>query len=220
MGHVAVTGANRGIGLELCRQLKAKGASVIALCRKSSPELSDLGVRVETGLDVTSARAVADLAARLEGLTMDVLINNAGLLARESLDDLDFDSIRRQLEVNALGPLRVTHALLPHLKEGSKVALVTSRMGSIGDNTSGGRYGYRMSKAALNMAGVSLAQDLKPRGIAVAILHPGFVRTQMTDNQGLVDPPEAAAGLLARIDELTLDNTGGFWHANGEALPW
>ncbi len=128
--------------------------------------------------------------------------------------------MRRQFEVNSLGPLRVTAALRGNLGQGSKVAIVTSRMGSIEDNTSGGRYGYRMSKAAVNMAGRSLANDLKDRGVAVAILHPGFVRTEMTGHQGLIDPPESAAGLIARIDELTLETTGGFWHANGEIIPW
>src|SRR5690606_27563059 len=138
----------------------------------------------------------------------------------ESLDDLDFDRIRKQFEVNALGPLRVTKALLPHLKKGSKVALITSRMGSIADNGSGGMYGYRMSKAALNMAGKSLAVDLKDRGIAVIILHPGFVRTDMTGGNGMIDPDESARGLIARIEELTLDRSGTFRHMNGDELPW
>jgi NAD(P)-dependent dehydrogenase (short-subunit alcohol dehydrogenase family) len=215
-----VTGGNRGIGLELCALLEARGVDVIAACRETSPELSELDVRVEDGVDVTSDEAVAGLAQRLEGIPIDLLINNAGILTKETLDDLDFDRVRRQLEVNSLGPLRVTHALLPNLRRGSKVAIITSRMGSIGDNTSGSRYGYRMSKAAVNMAGVSLAHDLRPQGIAVAILHPGFVRTDMTGGSGYVDPDEAAAGLLARIDELTLERSGGFWHANGERLPW
>ncbi len=114
----------------------------------------------------------------------------------------------------------MTTTLLDNLGEGSKVAIITSRMGSIGDNTSGSRYGYRMSKAAVNIAGVSLAHDLREREIAVAILHPGFVRTGMTNHSGNIDPPEAARGLLARIDELTLETSGGFWHANGERLPW
>jgi len=215
-----VTGANQGIGLELCRQLKGLGWQVIGACRSSSPELDALDLRVETGVEVTSDAAVADLARRLEDLRLDLLVNNAGILSRESLEDLDFDRMRRQFEVNALGPLRVVHALLPNLGQGSKLILVTSRMGSIGDNTSGGRYGYRMSKAALNMAGVSLAHDLRPRGIAVAILHPGFVRTKMTGFEGLIDAPEATAGLIARIEELTLETSGGFWHQNGERLPW
>jgi NAD(P)-dependent dehydrogenase (short-subunit alcohol dehydrogenase family) len=220
MGTSLITGANRGIGLEFCRQLAARGDDVIAVCRRPSDALRELGLRVEEGLDVTERDAVAALARRLEGARLDLLVNNAGILTRESLEDLDFDRMRRQFEVNSLGPLRVTHALLPNLGQGSKVAIITSRMGSIDDNTSGGRYGYRMSKAAVNIAGVSLSHDLKPRGIAVTILHPGFVRTGMTDNQGLIDAPESAAGLIARIDELTLESSGGFWHENGERLPW
>jgi NAD(P)-dependent dehydrogenase (short-subunit alcohol dehydrogenase family) len=114
----------------------------------------------------------------------------------------------------------VTAALLPLMNEGGKIAIITSRMGSIDDNSSGGSYAYRMSKGAVNMAGASLAVDLRPRRISVAILHPGFVRTGMTKHRGNVEPSEAAAGLLAHIDELTLDTSGGFWHASGERLPW
>jgi len=122
--------------------------------------------------------------------------------------------------VNALGPLRTVHALLAALQTGAKIALITSRMGSMADNTSGGYYGYRMSKAALNAAGVSLAHDLKARRIAVAILHPGYVRTDMTDRAGMIEPDASARLLLQRIDELTLETSGTFWHANGERLPW
>ena len=105
-------------------------------------------------------------------------------------------------------------------RKGAKVALVTSRMGSIDDNSSGGAYGYRMSKAALNMAGKSLAVDLRARGVAVAILHPGMVKTDMIGGNGQVEPADAAKGLLARIDDLTLATSGAFWHMNGERLPW
>jgi NAD(P)-dependent dehydrogenase (short-subunit alcohol dehydrogenase family) len=220
MATCIVTGANRGIGLELARQLKGRGDDVIAVCRKSSSELDALGVRVEQGIDVSDAGSVAELVERLGDAHVDLLINNAGILSSESLDDLDFDRIRRQLEVNSLGPLRVSAALLPRMGKGGKVAIITSRMGSIADNDSGSRYGYRMSKAAVNAAGKSLAMDVKPRGIAVALLHPGFVRTDMTGHNGLVDPPQSAAGLLARIDALTLETTGSFWHMNGEPLPW
>jgi NAD(P)-dependent dehydrogenase (short-subunit alcohol dehydrogenase family) len=114
----------------------------------------------------------------------------------------------------------VTHALLPQLGPGAKVGILTSRMGSIGDNTSGSRYGYRMSKVAVNMAGVSLAHDLRDRGIAIALLHPGYVRTDMTRHNGLIDPPEAAAGLISRMDDLSMGSSGVFWHQNGEVLPW
>lgn len=220
MATALVTGANRGIGLELCRQLAARGDQVIAVCRKAGPDLDKLGVRVEQGVDIADADSVEALARRLEGVSLDLLLNNAGVLGQEGLDHLDFEAIRRQFEVNALGPLRVTAALLPLLSKGSKVAIVSSRMGSIADNSSGGSYGYRMSKAAVNAAGRSLANDLAMRGIAVVILHPGFVRTAMTGHNGMVDPPESARGLLARIDELGLKSTGRFMHMSGEELPW
>ena len=216
-----VTGANRGIGLEYCRQLQQRGDTVIGVCRSPSDDLKQLEVQVESGVDITDDASVADLRQRLQGMPLDVLINNAGILDRVTLEDLDFDSIRKQFEVNALGPLRLTHALLPNLKEGAKVVMMTSRMGSIEDNTSGSSYGYRMSKVALSMAAKSLAHDLKPRGIAVAILHPGLVQTRMTGfTQSGITPEESVQGLLARIDQLSLENTGTFWHAKGEVLPW
>ncbi|OAB62415.1 short-chain dehydrogenase [Leptolyngbya valderiana BDU 20041] len=219
MATYLVTGASGGIGVEYCRQLTERGDEAIAVCRSSSPELDKLEIRVETGIDITSDEAVADLVSRLQGKAIDVLINNAGLLKRVTLDNLDFDSIRQQFEVNALGALRVTAALLPNLHDGSKVIMMTSRMGSIDDNTSGSSYGYRMSKVAMSMAGKSLSHDLKPLGIAVGILHPGLVSTPMTNYNG-ISPEESVKGLLARIDELNLENTGTFWHANGEVLPW
>ncbi|MFW5924952.1 MAG: SDR family oxidoreductase [Myxococcota bacterium] len=220
MANIVITGANRGIGLELARQLAGRGDEVIAVCRTPSEELEALGVRIEPGVDVTSDEAVRELEKKLDGLPIDVLLLNAGILGRDGLDDLDLDEVRRQIEVNAIGPLRVAAALRGHLGEGSKIAIITSRMGSIADNTSGGYYGYRMSKAAVNMAGVSLAHDLKDRGVAVGILHPGFVATRMTGNRGTVQPADAAAQLIARIDELSLESTGSFRHANGESLPW
>lgn len=220
MAKVCITGANRGIGLELARQFQARGDEVIAACRRPSNALAGLGVRIIDGVDVAEDAGLRRLTDGVGDLEVDVLVNNAGVLSDEPLDDLDLDRIRRQFEINALGPLRVTAALRPSLGAGAKVAIITSRMGSIDDNTSGGRYGYRMSKAAVNMAGRSLAHDLKPAGVAVAILHPGFVRTEMTGNSGLIDPPESAAGIIARIDELNLENSGSFWHANGELLPW
>ena len=221
MATYLITGANRGIGYDYCRQLQARGDRVIAVCRTASEELKQLGVQVEERVDITSDASVADLRTRLGDMAIDVLINNAGIAKRVTLEDLDFDSIREQFEVNTLGSLRVTQALLPLLKAGSKIVLMTSRMGSIADNTSGSSYGYRMSKVALSMAGKSLAHDLKPRGIAVAILHPGLVQTRMTNFiTGGITPEASVKGLLARIEELTLENTGTFWHMNGEVLPW
>lgn len=220
MTTTVVTGASRGIGLEITKQAAARGDDVIAVCRKPSAELDALGVRVESGVDVSVQEDVEQLAGGLPDASIDILINNAGILSRQSLDNLDFDAIRRQFEVNSLGPLRVTAALREKLKDGAKVGIVTSRMGSVADNTSGSHYGYRMSKAAVNMAGMSLAQDLKERGIAVILLHPGYVNTDMTNHTGNVDPADAASGILQRIEELDLSTTGTFRHANGEALPW
>jgi len=220
MPNAIITGANRGIGLELCRRLSEQDYAVTALCRESSAELNNLSVQVCEGYDVSDAKAIESFAADIPPGSVDLLINNAGILKSGSLDNLDLETIRRQFEVNALGPLRVTHSLLRALKDGAKIALITSRMGSIADNDSGGSYGYRMSKAALNAAGASLAIDLRPRGISVAILHPGYVRTEMTGNAGLIDADESVSGLLKRIDELTSNNSGSFWHSNGDVLPW
>jgi len=214
-----ITGSNRGIGLELCRQLHARGETVIAVCRQPSPELEALGVRIESGIELGSEAAIAELASRLAGVQLAGAILNAGILEADGLEDLRADSVLRQFGVNALAPLLLARALLPNLGSGSKLALITSRMGSLDDNGSGGYYGYRMSKVALNMAGRSLAVDLRPRGIAVAILHPGMVATRMVGFSG-IPPQQAARGLLERIDALTLESSGRFWHANGEPLPW
>jgi len=220
MKHVLITGANRGIGLELARHYASAGQQVIGVCRESSPELQQVATRVLAGVDITSETDVSHLTDTLEDLHIDLLINNAGVLQNEELGIIDFDSIRWQMEVNAYGPLRVTQALLPLIPEGGKIANITSRMGSIADNDSGGRYGYRASKAALNAFGKSLAVDLRARGIAVAQIHPGYVKTRMVGFSGMISPEDAARGIAARIAGLNLDNSGSFWHSNGEMLPW
>ena len=156
----------------------------------------------------------------MQGIPIDILINNAGISKNETLNKMNFEDIKDQLAINAIAPLRITHALLSNLHAGSKIGLITSRMGSIEDNGSGAYYGYRMSKAALNAAGKSLANDLKGKDISVAILHPGFVSTRMVGFSGEVSPEKAAKGLVTRLDELTVATTGTFWHANGENLPW
>jgi NAD(P)-dependent dehydrogenase (short-subunit alcohol dehydrogenase family) len=216
-----VTGANRGIGFALTKELHQRGYDVLAACRKPTPALAALGVDVAEGIDVTDPAGVERLGQAVASRNIDLLINNAGILRwGDQLEALDIAGIREQFEVNALGPLVVTARLRTRLAQGSKVALITSRMGSIDDNSSGGFYGYRMSKAALNMAGKSLAHDLEPQGVAVILLHPGMVKTEMVGDHGQVEPEQAAQGLLARVDALTLATTGGFWHANGERLPW
>jgi NAD(P)-dependent dehydrogenase (short-subunit alcohol dehydrogenase family) len=220
MANVLITGANRGIGLALARRFAGRGDQVIAVCRQTSDELRALGVRVESGVDVTSDQAVAVLGKKLGVGTLDLLVLNAGILRDDNLEDVTIDDVRAQMEVNAIAPLRLAQALHRALRRGGKIAAITSRMGSIGDNGSGGYYGYRMSKAALNAMAMSLARDLREDGIAVAILHPGFVKTEMTDHQGNVTPDESARMLIERIDALTTENTGTFWHANGQVLPW
>ncbi len=220
MAAILITGAARGIGLALTRRFAARGDRVIALCRQPGDELARLeGIRIIDDIDVTADSSEQRLHTLLDKLPLDVVIHNAGVMTDESLQDLSPDRIRHQFEVNTIAPLRLTLTLLNNLRNGSKVVFITSRMGSIDDNSSGGMYGYRMSKAALNMAGKSLAVDLKARGIAVGILHPGLVATDLTGEQGIA-PEQAAQQLIERIDTLTLENSGQFFHANGTNLPW
>ena len=222
--HTLVLGSNRGIGFEITRTLAGRGDHVIAACRRTSPELGALAstarLEIREGIDVTDRESLAGLATALGEGSLDRLWVVAGVLERTGLTPFDPDSVRRQFEVNALGPLQAVVALQSCLVRGAKVALLTSRMGSIADNGSGGMYGYRMSKAALNMAGKSLALDLAPRGISVVLLHPGFVRTEMTGGAGNVDAVDSAADLVRRGDALDAKASGSFFHANGEALPW
>lgn len=223
MQTVLVTGSNRGIGLALCKQLKQRGFQVIATCRHASTELIELGVEIIDQVDVSDPESLQALAQKIAGRRLDWLINNAGIAGGLGLRDIDANTVEsfiRMYQVNSLGPLLTTQSLLDNLSSGCKVGLVTSRMGSIEDNDSGGSYAYRMSKAALNAAGKSLSIDLKPKGIAIAILHPGWVRTDMTGHGGLIDSDESARGLLDRMAELTLETSGTFWHMNGDVLPW
>lgn len=216
---VLVTGANRGIGLELCRAYAERGDEVIAVCRRKGVELPALDVRIVDGVDVAEADGVDRLRAALDGEGIDVLVNCAGLLRPDRLESLDYQAMLDQYRVNALGPLRVTQALLDNLGRGAKVVIVSSRVGSLEDNSSGNNYGYRMSKAAVNMAGVNLMHDLKPRGVSVLLVHPGMVATEMTGGSG-IPPRDAARGIVARADELDLSSSGSFRHAEGYRLPW
>jgi len=220
MATVVITGANRGMGLEFVKQYLAKGDKVIALCRNTSDELSQTSAKVIDNVDVGSPECLEKILPVLSDLKIDLLINNAGVLANETLEHMSVTTLEYQFRVNAIGPLMLTQMLRKQLVKGAKVALITSRMGSVTDNTSGGRYGYRMSKAALNIAGVSLAHDLKEQEVAVALLHPGYVQTEMVNNSGDISAAVAVERLIRRIEELNLENTGTFWHSNGEVLPW
>ncbi len=220
MARIFITGTNQGIGLELARQYTQRGDEVLATCRTVSSALRAVGCEIIENVDVADDSSVGVLAQVVGRRKLDMLINNAGILTSESFNTLDYDHMRAQYEVNALGPLRVTHRLRENLGAGAKVGLVTSRVGSMQDNSSGGNYGYRMSKAAANMAGVNLSHDLRPRGVAVALLHPGYVRTNMTGGNGITDAVTAAGGLIECMDALSLETTGTFWHAEGYELPW
>lgn len=217
---ILITGANRGIGLEFAKHYAAQGHQVIGACRETSEALEAIATRIITGIDLSHLSNIVTLAEELGDTPIDTLINNAGMWHDETVNDMNIDQIIEQMTINAYAPLKITTTLLPNLKEGSKVAMITSRMGSIADNSSGGRYGYRGSKAALNMFSKSLAIDLKPKGIAIAILHPGYVQTRMVNFGGDIAADESARKLAGIIENLTLENSGTFWHSNGEVLPW
>jgi len=222
---VVITGANRGIGFAMASIFKQRGDNVYALCRKTSTALDALGVNVIEQVDVATQAGNDTAVSALSGITIDLLINNAGILRDEQLSDLNQNTILEQFNVNALAPLCFSHALLSNLVSGSKIAFITSRMGSVTDNTSGGRYGYRMSKAALNIAAVSLARDLDRENIAVGIFHPGYVQTEMVNSNGVlnngdISAHDASERLIGLMDNLNMADSGVFKHANGETLPW
>jgi NAD(P)-dependent dehydrogenase (short-subunit alcohol dehydrogenase family) len=227
--RVVVTGANRGIGLELARQCVLRGDEVEAAVRDAggAGALHTLGgggrLRVHA-CDVGDGASVAAFAAALGDGAVDLLINNAGVWggAHQSVDDLDFAEALRTYQVNALGALRVTLALLPHLRrgQGRKIIHVTSGMGSIADNGSGGFYGYRMAKVALNMASRSLAADLRGEKILSAVINPGWVKTDMGGPGATTSPEDSVRGMLAQIDALTLERSGSFLHWRGGEYPW
>jgi NAD(P)-dependent dehydrogenase (short-subunit alcohol dehydrogenase family) len=252
MAKVLIVGSNRGIGLELVRQFAARGDSVWAACRKASDSLKDVkNVTIVENIDIAKVKSSIIQVFHVENKdeaveqirsnatfpdAFDVVIANAGLLNRESFDDLPCsEGILNQFNINAIGPLRVAKGVEGRLKAGAKFNVITSRMGSITDNGSGGMYGYRMSKSALNAAATSLMHDFKKVDVSVGIIHPGYVRTgnkmvvpalfankilDMTGNNGMINADESAEGIIKRIDELNIEKTGTFWHMNGEVLPW
>lgn len=225
-----VTGANRGIGLEFVRQLVGRGESVVATARHPDEAVelraiaAGAGDRVEIlRLDVSNLEDLEQLRVRFAERSLDVLINNAGMMEwAGALGALDYDVIRRSMEVNVYGPLRVVEAVLPALKRagGAKIANLTSKMGSMTDNSSGGSYAYRMSKAALNMATRSMAVDLKRDKIIAFVMHPGWVQTRMGGQSALIDVETSTTALLEIIDGATGAESGRFWEWNGQEIGW
>ena len=228
--HFLVTAGNRGIGLEYVTQLLERGDRVTTTAREPDEAdalhelLDEYPDRSELyRLDVTDPDSVAHLERELAGETVDVLINNAGRLTRGGgPDDFDFQEIRGDFEVNAIGPLRVVEAVLPALRRAdeAKIVNMTSKMGSIADNGSGGSYAYRMSKAALNMATVSLARDLSEEGIIAFVIHPGWVKTRMGGSNALITTERSVTNMLEVIDGATLEDSGEFHEWNGNEIPW
>ena len=177
-------------------------------------------MEVVEGADVRDGAGRQRIVQVLGARKLDIVVHNAGVLADDALGTVSGESLEAQMAVNAFAPILLTQDLQAHLAGPCKLAFITSRMGSVADNGSGGYYGYRMSKAALNAGAKSLAIDLARQDVAVALLHPGYVRTRMTAGKGQIDAAESANLLIARIDALNARNSGTFWHANGEVLPW
>ncbi|MCF6764481.1 SDR family oxidoreductase [Thiotrichales bacterium 19S3-7] len=221
---VVITGANRGIGLAMLKYYLDQGHHVIATCRELSGELlkltknSDLDVIDK--VDITNQQSIDAMLNKIKPKTIDILINNAGQWCNDSLANFDLEQMMHNMKVNAFGSLAVTHALLPLVNDGAKIIMITSKMGSISDNQSGGRYGYRMSKAALNAAARSLSIDLKVEGISVAMIHPGWVKTDMGGESALIDAQSSVKGIAAVIDDLTLNNSGTFYNYDGQLIHW
>ena len=208
--NIAVVGSNRGIGLEFCRQLILLDHSVTAFCRHSSSQLNELNIDVVENFDVRENKTSKKSVASLPESSFDWYIHVSGILRSDDLGSLTSTSIEEQFLTNALSPLLCTRSFLPKLKSGAKIAWLTSRMGSIQDNTSGGQYGYRMSKAALNAAGKSLSLDIKTKNIALLLLHPGWVKTDMTNFNGQIEVDESVKGMIKIISEKTIEHTGTF----------
>lgn len=221
---VLITGANRGIGLEFARQYANDGWIVIGTARKpgGAEELQATGARV-VQLDVLDQDSVAAMANLLEGKAIDLLINNAGIFPRESsIQNVDLDDYSRTLAVNTIGPVRVTQALLDNLRQGDKKQIVnmSSALGSIGDNSRGGFYGYRESKAALNMFSKTLAAELGPEGFTCLAIHPGWVATDMGGPNATQTAAQSVSAMKTVLDGLTAEDNGSYRSYTGEQVAW
>ncbi len=232
MKTTLITGANRGLGLEFAKQYASAGWRVHACCR-CPEEAQALGTLASTSnndvlvhrLDVADFPQMGALAAHLQGEAIDLLINNAGVYPDRNsrgLGDIDYNGWAHAFRINTMAPLRMAEAFLEHLARSGdrKVALITSKMGSLDDNSSGGCYAYRSSKAALNMVAKSLAIDLAPRGILTALLHPGWVQTDMGGPDAWITPEQSVTGMRRVIDRMTAADSGKFYAYDGQLIPW
>jgi NAD(P)-dependent dehydrogenase (short-subunit alcohol dehydrogenase family) len=222
MSRVLITGGNRGIGWELAQLYAAGGHQVILGVRTAPKGVLPIGITC-LPLDVATDNSVRDFANQIGDTTIDVLINNAGILGpeRQSTLNMDFEGFLAVLNTNTLGPLRVAQALLPCLRRSTspKIGILTSRMGSMSYAKSD-TIAYRASKTAANKVSQALATDLRPEGISIAAIHPGWARTEMGGPGADIDPLEAAQGIKSVLDHLTLEATGQFWNYDGQSLEW
>lgn len=221
MATICITGPNRGIGLELARHYCDRGDTVLAVVREPTPGIIATGAEIFSGIDVSNEQSVARLAQELSGRKIDTLINNAGVFRdRNELADIVLDGVREEFEVNTMGPLIVAQALSSLITDGGKLTIVSSNLGSIENAARPSGYGYNISKAGVNMVGKLLSIELAPRNIAVLLLHPGWVSTDMTGHEGPVSAPESARGLIREIDALSMETTASFRSWEGKDLPW
>ncbi len=230
MTNVLITGANRGLGLALATRFVSRPDTQVIATTRDAANAGDLqalrargGDRVDIVVaDVADAASIDALAASIAtgGRTIDVLINNAGMANWSGIGAIAEAEIAEILRVNAIGPVLVTQALLPHLRDGGKIVNMTSQLGSIANVGGSSGLAYGMSKAALNMFTVTLAQDVKPRGIAVLSLHPGWVRTRMGGSGATLTTDQSVDGMLAVIDRLSAATSGSYLAYDGSTLPW
>ena len=225
MSNILITGANRGIGLEFTRQYLARGERVIACCR--NPEQATALQSLQCGeleilpLDVSDQESISSLSSALTGRKLSLFINNAGIYgANQGLDQFEPQEWIHVLQVNTIAPLLLTRALLPYFQAGTKLAFLSSKMGSISDNTSGSAYIYRSSKTALNQVVRSLSHDLKDRGISVVALHPGWVKKDMGGPNALIDSQTSVEVMISVIEQLDASSSGGFYNYDGSQIHW
>ncbi len=229
MPSIMITSANRGLGLEFVRQYAADGWTIFAACRNPDAaddlhELTRSGSITVLPIDVTDLSSVRHAAAGLNGESIDVLLNSAGIIGKpgQRTGHIDYESWEQVLNVNTMGPLRVTEAFVEHVARGERklIVTITSGLGSLTDNTSGGSIPYRSSKAAVNMAMRSAAIDLAPRGIACVLVNPGWVKTDMGGPGAPLTPSESVAALKSLIATFGLAHSGKFFHYDGREYAW
>ncbi|MBL4572795.1 MAG: SDR family oxidoreductase [Gammaproteobacteria bacterium] len=234
MATVLITGTNRGIGLEFTKQFLARGDRVIATCRnidaadgltQLSRSDDELGAKLEVRqLDVASLESMQEFVRQLTDTPIDIFINNAGVYGPRSskFGEVEAQDWASVLQINSIAPMILSQLLMPNLRQGKdkKMVYLTSKMGSIDDNSGGGSYIYRSSKAALNSVVKSLAIDLAEEGFSAAVLHPGWVLTDMGGPNALIDTETSVAGMLKVIDELDLQSSGSFFNYDGSIIAW